>query len=111
MPGATSRKSKAASPRFTSCTSAKMAEVFKRMEDGMDRRLAIIEEGSLIGEMSLFSQDGSHTATVRSITPLLLLQMPRSEFDALLHRLPGEGGDRVVRLEARHIAINGERLR
>ncbi len=64
------------------------AEVFKKMGARDIRKLSIIQAGSLIGEMSVFSQDRHHTATVRSLTPLRLLEMSRKEFDALLLRQP-----------------------
>ncbi len=64
------------------------AEVYKKMGAKDVRQLSIIEAGSLIGEMSIFSQEGHHTATVRSLTPLRLLEMSREEFDALLLRQP-----------------------
>lgn len=81
------------------------AEVFKTMKNrenadvskpvdepvllsGNERFLSVLEQGSMIGEMSLFSQDRRHTASVRALSPLRLLEMTRSEFDALLHRQP-----------------------
>jgi sigma-B regulation protein RsbU (phosphoserine phosphatase) len=44
--------------------------------------------GNLLGEMSLFSREGCHTASVRALTPLRLLNVPDTELDALLHRQP-----------------------
>ena len=38
--------------------------------------------------MSLFSQGGAHTATVRACTTLKALKMTRQDFDALLQRQP-----------------------
>jgi serine phosphatase RsbU (regulator of sigma subunit) len=55
---------------------------------GDERFLGVIEQGSMIGEMSLFSRDGRHTASVRALSPLSLLEMTRGDFDALLHRQP-----------------------
>jgi serine phosphatase RsbU (regulator of sigma subunit) len=62
-------------------------EVYKKM-DGEERLLATLKTGDLIGEMSLFSEDGSHTASVRALTDLRLLEMPPGQFDAMLHRQP-----------------------
>ena len=88
------------------------AEVFKSLADpasaegpvelGGERRLGVLHRGALIGEMSLFSQDGSHTAGVRALTPLRLLEMTREEFDALLHRQPMMAYD-LVRLLSRRL--------
>ena len=89
------------------------AEVFKALIEpslaegpaefgGGERRLGVLHRGSLIGEMSLFSQDGSHTAGVRALTPLRLLEMTRREFDALLHRQPMMAYD-LVRLLSRRL--------
>jgi sigma-B regulation protein RsbU (phosphoserine phosphatase) len=89
------------------------AEVFKSLSDpslveapaalgSRERRLGVLHRGALIGEMSLFSQDGSHTAGVRALTPLRLLEMTRREFDALLHRQPMMAYD-LVRLLSRRL--------
>ncbi len=63
-------------------------EIIKALGTPDERLLAVREPGSFIGEMSLFSRDGRRTASVRSRTPLQLLEMSRAEFDALLHRQP-----------------------
>ncbi len=63
-------------------------EIAKSMESGEERILGVRGAGTLLGEMSLFSQDGAHTASVRAITPLQLLKFTHTELDALLHRQP-----------------------
>jgi sigma-B regulation protein RsbU (phosphoserine phosphatase) len=63
-------------------------EIIKGLDTDGERLLAIRGEAAFIGEMSLFSQDGLRTASVRTRTPCRLLQMTRAEFDALLHRYP-----------------------
>jgi sigma-B regulation protein RsbU (phosphoserine phosphatase) len=63
-------------------------EVVKSLGRPEERILGLIEAGNLLGEMSLFSQDGCHTASVRSLTPLRLLKVTHTELDALLHRQP-----------------------
>jgi phosphoserine phosphatase RsbU/P len=63
-------------------------EVVKSLGRPEERILGLREAGSLLGEMSLFSREGYHTASVRSLTPLKLLKVTRSELDALLHRQP-----------------------
>ena len=63
-------------------------EVIKALGSPEERRLGQREPGTLLGEMSLFSQEGRHTASVRAVTQLRLLQVPHTELDALLHRQP-----------------------
>jgi sigma-B regulation protein RsbU (phosphoserine phosphatase) len=63
-------------------------EIVKSLDNEEERILGIREAGNLLGEMSLFSRDGCHTASVRSLTPLVLLKVPHKELDALLHRQP-----------------------
>ena len=63
-------------------------EIIKALGSDAERLLGIREAGSVIGEMSLFSQGGRHTASVRARTRLQLLEMTTAEFDALLHRQP-----------------------
>jgi serine phosphatase RsbU (regulator of sigma subunit) len=68
---------------------------------GDERFLAVIEQGSLIGEMGLFSQDSRHTASVRALTPMRLLEMTREDFDSLLQRQPVMTYDLVRTLSQR----------
>jgi serine phosphatase RsbU (regulator of sigma subunit) len=63
-------------------------EILKSVDTRNERRLGIRKAISLIGEMSLFSRDRHRTATVRSLTPLILYKMKRNDFDAVLHRQP-----------------------
>jgi serine phosphatase RsbU (regulator of sigma subunit) len=63
-------------------------EVVKSLGSPEERILGVREPGTLLGEMSLFTQRGSHTASVRSLDPLHLLRVTRTELDALLHRQP-----------------------
>jgi phosphoserine phosphatase RsbU/P len=63
-------------------------EVIKALGTADERIVAGRDEGALLGEMSLFSRDGCHTASVRALTPVELLEMTRDELDALLHRHP-----------------------
>lgn len=64
-------------------------EIIKALGTDGERLLGIRGAGSLIGEMSLFSPDGLHTASVRAQTPLRVLVMPHAELQALLGRQPG----------------------
>jgi sigma-B regulation protein RsbU (phosphoserine phosphatase) len=63
-------------------------EILKSVGTSDEHSLGIRKAVSLLGEMSLFNRDGYRTATVRSLTPLILYKMDRTEFDALLHRQP-----------------------
>ena len=63
-------------------------EVVKALGSEEERLLGVRMAGNLLGEMSLFSRDGCHTASVRALTPLRLLQVPHRELDALLQRQP-----------------------
>ncbi len=64
-------------------------EVIKALGTADERLLAVRHAGSFLGEMSLFSQDGTHTASVRSRTPLRMLEMSPTEFEGLIQRQPG----------------------
>ena len=63
-------------------------EVIKAMGTADERLLAIREPYSLLGELSLFSGDGSHTASVRALTNLELLVVAQEQVNDLLHREP-----------------------
>jgi serine phosphatase RsbU (regulator of sigma subunit) len=63
-------------------------EVVKSLGRPEERVMGVREAGNFLGEMSLFTQDGCHTASVRSLTPLRLLKVTHAELDALLHRQP-----------------------
>jgi len=63
-------------------------EVIKSLGREEERILGVREAGNLLGEMSLFSRGGCHTASVRSLTPLRLLKVTHKELDALLLRHP-----------------------
>jgi sigma-B regulation protein RsbU (phosphoserine phosphatase) len=63
-------------------------DILKGLGSPDERLLGTRFAGSFIGEMSLFTEDQTRTASVRARTPLRLLEMTRSEFDDLLHRVP-----------------------
>jgi serine phosphatase RsbU (regulator of sigma subunit) len=77
-------------------------EVVKALGCPEERLLAVREAGNLLGEMSLFSRDGCHTASVRSLTPLRLMKVPHLELDALLHRQPKIAYE-IIRLLSRRL--------
>ncbi|MGA2505460.1 MAG: SpoIIE family protein phosphatase [Anaerolineales bacterium] len=63
-------------------------EVIKSLGKPEERNLGIREAGNLLGEMSLFTRNGYHTASVRALTPLQLLRVTREELDDILQRQP-----------------------
>ena len=63
-------------------------EIIKALDTEAERLLAVRGAGSFIGEMSLFSRDGRHTASVRARSAVQVLEMTREEFEALLNRQP-----------------------
>ncbi len=63
-------------------------EIVKSLGTPSQRVVGWRQGGTLLGEMSLFTRDGAHTASVVAMTPIKLLSMTRQEFDALLNRRP-----------------------
>lgn len=63
-------------------------EIVKALGTTEERLLAVRGAGEFIGEMSLFQRDGLRTASGRSRSAAQLLEMSRTDFDALLHRQP-----------------------
>jgi phosphoserine phosphatase RsbU/P len=63
-------------------------EIIKELGKEDERVLAVRADGALLGEMSLFSQDRRHTATVRAVSDVRLLQMTGGDLDMLLKRQP-----------------------
>ena len=77
-------------------------EVVKSLGSPEERILGVRESGNLLGEMSLFSKDGRHTASVRSLTPLRLLKVTHAELETLLHRVP-QLTYKIIRLLSRRL--------
>jgi sigma-B regulation protein RsbU (phosphoserine phosphatase) len=63
-------------------------EIVKALGSSGERFLGFREKDSLLGEMSLFSKEGKHTASVRALTPVRSLEITRKNIDELLHRWP-----------------------
>ncbi len=63
-------------------------EIIKSLGTGDERILAVRGGGNILGEMGLFSLAHEHTASVRSLTPLTLLELDQTQFDALLSKQP-----------------------
>lgn len=72
-------------------------EIIKAAGTADERSLGVRMAACLLGEMSLFSRDGRHTATVRAQSRVRLLQITRSDLDALLQRRPALAYD-LIRL-------------
>jgi serine phosphatase RsbU (regulator of sigma subunit) len=65
----------------------------------------------VVGELSLFSPGGQHTASVRAYTRLQVLEMTRTDFDALLHRHPSLAYAMVQTLGVRLIEAESGTIR
>ena len=63
-------------------------QIIKSLGTADERIMAICGSGTILGEMSLFTPKRTHTASVRSITPLVLLDLDLTQFDSLLSRQP-----------------------
>jgi phosphoserine phosphatase RsbU/P len=79
-------------------------EVVKALATADERILALRYAGEFFGEMSLFEPRGVRTASIRTRTPVCLLQMARPDFDRLLHQRPDVGYEmiRVLSLRLNH---------
>jgi serine phosphatase RsbU (regulator of sigma subunit) len=64
-------------------------EIIKSMGTQDERVLAVRNPGAIIGEMGLLDQQHFHTATVRALGHVAVLQMQLQDYDALLRRQPG----------------------
>jgi len=65
-----------------------VVEIIKAFGTPDERILAVRPEGELLGEMSLFTRGGKHTASVRALTPLKLLEITKTDLDNLIRRQP-----------------------
>lgn len=77
-------------------------EIVKALGTPDERIVALVQPGSVLGEMSMFSRDGSHTASVRAHTQLNLLRMSFEQFDSLLNRSPAMVHD-LLRMYSRRL--------
>jgi sigma-B regulation protein RsbU (phosphoserine phosphatase) len=62
--------------------------IVKAMGTPDERLIGVRGEGEYIGEMSLLNPDGKRTASIRTVTPVRVLEITRAGFDALLQRHP-----------------------
>jgi phosphoserine phosphatase RsbU/P len=63
-------------------------EIIKALGTADERLLDSYGTGELFGEMSLLNPDHQRSASVRTRLPALLLEITRTDFDALLRRQP-----------------------
>jgi serine phosphatase RsbU (regulator of sigma subunit) len=63
-------------------------DIVKALGTADERLLGSYGAGELFGEMSLLNPDHQRTASVRTRMPALLLEITRTDFDALLRRQP-----------------------
>ena len=79
-------------------------EVIKAMGTPDERLLAIRKPCSFLGELSLFNEDGTHTASVRSHTDLELMEIPRVVLDDMLRANPDFAYEMIRTLSKRLVA-------
>ena len=63
-------------------------DVVKALGTDHERLVATVGPGEVLGEMSLLTQDRVRTASVRTRTPVRLLEIGSADLDALLERQP-----------------------
>ena len=80
---------------------AGVVEVVKSMGTSDERIFGQISSGDYFGEMSLLEDHGIRTATVRSKTPVRLVEITRFEFDTMLERWPKLAIDMLRELSLR----------
>jgi len=93
-----------------SVITAGQVEIVKGLGTADERRLAICRRGDLLGEMSLFSPEGAHTASVRALEAATVLELSRTAFHELLQRQPALAYRTMRRLsqrldEGEHVAM------
>ncbi len=86
-------------------------EIVKALGFEGERLLGVRGPGTLIGEMSLFSRDGRHTASVRTCTPVSVLFMGLGDMEALLSRQPALAYDMMRTLSRRLEASENQTIR
>lgn len=65
-------------------------EVLLEQADGV-KRLGVVKPGSVVGEMALLD-NGTRSATVRTLTSVAAVELTRDTFQALLRKCPPLGG-------------------
>jgi CRP/FNR family cyclic AMP-dependent transcriptional regulator len=81
-------------------------EVAKMMHDETEQRLAILESGAVFGEMSFFNP-APHSASVRALNEVEVMQLSREHYDEL-ERICPSGACKVM---LNTVKVLSERLR
>lgn len=81
-------------------------QVVKDVGNSSEKELAILEPCGVFGEMSFFNP-GPHSATVRAITRVEVVRLPRERYDTLLHA----GSLAAYKLAFNTMSVLIERLR
>ena len=84
-------------------------KVTKMSEDGREKILEILGPGDFVGEMALLDQ-ALRSASVKSITPCVLLALSRNDFMGLLSRTPRSTLE-LIRELARRLRETDEEVR
>ncbi len=63
-------------------------EIVKALGSPEERVLAVVEAGDYLGEMSLLNPEGQRSASARARTPVQLMEMTRTDFEALVRKHP-----------------------
>jgi ATP-binding cassette subfamily B protein len=62
-------------------------EVSKRLAEGQEKQLAILQDGDFFGEIALL-KDIPRTATIRTLTPALFISLQKQMFHRMLEKAP-----------------------
>ncbi len=81
-------------------------EVLKSGQANEEKQLAVLEQGSMFGEMSFF-RAAPHSASVKALTDLVLIRLSREKYDQLAKNVPSA----AVKIAANTAVVLAERLR
>lgn len=80
-------------------------KVTKLSDDGREKILEFLDEGAFVGEMALFER-APRSASVKTLTPVRLLALSRTDFIGLLKRSPDLAMSVIQELSRRLRTIN-----
>ncbi|HLF28684.1 MAG TPA: SpoIIE family protein phosphatase [Anaerolineae bacterium] len=86
-------------------------EVIKALDTAEEKLLSVRGAGEYLGEMGLLSGDRLRTASVRTRTPVELLEMTHADFNALLYRQPVVAYELMRALSARLNQVQSATIR
>jgi len=81
-------------------------EVIKHCGNSSERQLAVLNPGAVFGEMSFF-QEAPHSATVRTLSDVDVMRLPRKKFDELRDK----GSVAAYKIAASTAVMLSDRLR